>query len=458
MHKSKYDVCVVGGGTAGSMFAIAAAKLDLKVLIVEKSGCLGGTSTNGLVSPSMPTYVKKTKLYKEFESTLKKYEGDIYPPNMIEEITAASKERPDEASTVMYFSCEGMQLTLEEMCISNKVTILYDCMVCESYVSAGTINSIDIIGPNGRFNICANNFIDATGDAVLSKLSGARICYGDTKSDNDNQYTSLRFEVGNINTNKFLEYMNIEMSQTYTKAKYPFYTFGVLHQGKEQVLDPLMKQALEDEMITADEYKWLQGFSVPSKEGVFTFNCPRIPNKTNIIDPFIRSQNYSVGRKMILRFIEFLNKYVPGYEDAYLIKIAPMIGVRESARVIGQYVITSEDYFKRQKFEDGVVEADWWIDIHKDEHKEEDENRFEFREYFEIPFRSLITDELTNLGVIGRCISADFQAQASIRIQPQCRMMGEAMAIGCKISKVEDISLNQVDGKKIKEEMSKRYE
>lgn len=458
MPKTNYDVCVVGGGTAGSMFAIAAAKLDLNVLLVEKSGCLGGTSTNGLVSPSMPTYVKKTKLYSEFEAVLKKYDGEIYPPNMSMELASATIDRPDEASTVMYFSSEAMQFALEDMCLSNNVTILYDCMACHADVHSGTIASIDIIGPNGRFTISADNFIDATGDAVLSKLAGANINYGNSEDNNNNQYTSLRFEIGNIDMNRFLHYMNVEMKQTYTKAEYPFYTFGVLHQGKEQVLDPLMKQAIVDGVITEYEYKWLQGFSIPSKDGVFTFNCPRIPNKTNIIDPFVRSQNYAVGRKMILKFVEFMNKYVPGFEAAHLTKIAPMIGIRESARVVGKYQITAEDYFKRRKFADGVVQADWWIDIHKDDHSEEDEKRFDFQEYFEIPYRALVTNELSNLGVIGRCISADFQAQASIRIQPQCRLMGEAMAIGCKLAKVEGVALNQVNGEKIKEEMSKRYE
>ncbi|MFV0362600.1 MAG: FAD-dependent oxidoreductase [Suipraeoptans sp.] len=451
-----YDVCVIGGGTAGSFAAIAAAKEGLSVIIIEKSGNLGGTSTNGLVSPSMPTYVGSTKLQKELENLLVQIEGSVYPKNYYDELKNAEKERPNESSTVMYFSSEAMQMALETLAVKYDVDILYDTPCFEASIENKSINSVKAITCDGVIEIKASNFIDGSGDAVLAKLSDLPLEYGDEYGEN--QYTSLRFEVGNVNMDVFLEYMNTELKQTYSKAEYPFYTFGVLHQGKEQVLEPLYKQALKDKVINDEEYVWFQAFSIPSKSGVFTFNCPRIPNKSNIINPFVRSQNYIKGRQMIHKYMNFMTNYLPGFEDAYIEKIASSIGIRESVRVIGQYRLEKDDYLQRTKFEDGIVRADWWIDIHKKEHDPTEENRYDYKEYFEIPYRSMITNQLSNYAVIGRCISSDFASQASIRIQPQCRMMGEALAIACKISKVDIVELNKVDGKKIKKEMSERYE
>lgn len=99
----EYDVCVVGGGTAGCFAAISAAQKGLKVLVIEKYGCLGGTSVNSLVTPSMPTYVKKSNLYHEFEEVLIKYEGSIYSNQYQSLRDEAFVARPNESTQIMYF-------------------------------------------------------------------------------------------------------------------------------------------------------------------------------------------------------------------------------------------------------------------------------------------------------------------------------------------------------------------
>lgn len=451
----KYDVCVVGGGTSGAFCAIASAKLGLKTIVIEKFSSLGGTSTNGLVMPSMPTYVGKTKLLGELEETLSKYDGELYSKSYLKELNEATTDRPDESSTVMYFSKEGMEFSLEDLCVKYGVDIIYDATFVSSEVNEGQIKSITVQTNSGNLEVKARNFVDATGDAILSSSSGVEVKSGNEFSKN--QFTSLRFEISNINMDTFLTYITEELGQTYSKSEYPHFTFGVLHQGKEQVLEPLMKKAVDDGVLSSDEYRWLQGFSIPSKGGTFTFNSPRIPYQDDVIDYANKTANYIKGREMIKNFHKFLKLYVKGFEECNIGNIAPMLGIRESRRIVGKYTLTADNYKNRSKFDDGVVRCDWWIDIHKNDHNPEDEVRFNFKEYFEIPYRSLITDKIKNLVVIGRCISADFAAQASIRIQPQCRMMGEAAAYACLFSKETNLELNQIDGKSIKGEM-KYYE
>lgn len=448
----KYDVCVIGGGTAGCFAAVSAAKKGLNVLVVEKYGSLGGTSVQSLVTPSMPTYVEESPLYKEFQTILETYEGKVYPDLYQTLRDEAEIERPNESTQVMYFSSVSMQYALEQFLVDSGVNILYDTVFCNSNVEAGNIYSIDVQTVSGKMTIEAENFVDASGDGLLSEMSGVKMQVGD--SDGVNQFTSLRFEVANVDTDVFLNYMNNELKQKDCVSPYPHYTFAVTHQGRNQELEFLMKQALEDGVLTKEEFVWLQGFSMPSKPGAFSFNCPRIPTKVNISDPHVRSSNYIKGRQMILKYVDFLKKYIPGFEEAYLNVVAPMIGIRESKRIVGQYVLTKDDYIERKRFADGLVDCDWWIDIHKEEHDPNEEYLFDFKEYFEIPYRALITNEIENLIVCGRCISSDFAAQASIRIQPQCRMMGEVVGYALKQSKETGVVLNKIDGSKIREELS----
>lgn len=446
-----YDVCVIGGGTAGCFAAASAAKKGLKVIVIEKYGSLGGTSVQSLVTPSMPTFVEESDLYKEFQGILEGYEGQVYSDKYETARAEATTERPNESTQVMYFSSISMQYALEEFLLKYDVEILYDTVFFNSNVNNGKIESIDVQTISGNEKIEASNFVDASGDGLLSEMSGVEMFVGD--EEGVNQYTSLRFEVANINTDVFLDYVNNELGQTDCESEYPHYQFAVTHQGRDQVLEVKVNQALEDGVITKEEYVWLQGFSMPSKPGAFSFNCPRIPTKINISDPRVRSQNYIKGRKMILNYMDLLKGYLPGFENAYLNTVAPMIGIRESKRIKGQYVLTKDDYMARRQFADGLVDCDWWIDIHKDVHDTEDECLFEYKEYFEVPYRAMVTNEIENLIVCGRCISSDFAAQASVRIQPQCRMMGEVAGYALKYAVANNVSLKDIDGSDIRKEL-----
>lgn len=174
-----------------------------------------------------------------------------------------------------------MQYALEELCELYKVEILFDTVFVSSQVIEKKITSITCQTVSGLVQITAKNFVDSSGDGLLSELSGIEMMCGN-EVDGDNQYTSLRFEVAGVNNDVFLKFVNEELKQKECISEYPHYTFSVTHQGRSQELEYIMKQALSDSVISEEEYIWLQGFSMPSKPGVYSFNCPRIPNKTNI--------------------------------------------------------------------------------------------------------------------------------------------------------------------------------
>jgi hypothetical protein len=157
---------------------------------------------------------------------------------------------------------------------------------------------------------------------------------------------------------------------------------------------------------------------------------------------------------MIRRLATFLPKYIPGFQNAYLLKEASQLGIRESYRILGKYVLTEQDYLNRSRFYDGIARGDWYIDVHSVNNQDERNVRFSRGEYYEIPYRSLITNEISNLIAVGRHISSTFLMQASLRIQPTVRDMAHAAGVACAYSVQHRIALNQIDGSRLKEELS----
>ena len=173
-------------------------------------------------------------------------------------------------------------------------------------------------------------------------------------------------------------------------------------------------------------------------------NCPEVSpylySSTNALD---RSKAIRECRIMIRRLANFFKKNIPGFKNAYISREASMLGVRESWRIHGKYYMTADDYSNARKFPDAVCRSAYPIDIH-------DENlslshMLKDGEFYEIPYRALVTNELSNLLVVGRCISANFSAQASVRIQPTCMSMGEAAGIAAAYSLKNNFPVNAID-------------
>ncbi|MEF1245531.1 FAD-dependent oxidoreductase, partial [Vibrio campbellii] len=166
------------------------------------------------------------------------------------------------------------------------------------------------------------------------------------------------------------------------------------------------------------------------------------------------SEYVRYGRGMQHQLLAFLNRHIPGFEDAFISQEANMLGVRESNRVMGKYIMTGSDYAARRKFEDGVARGDWYIDIHSDDLEVEDESfkkKYDKGEFYEIPYRSLVCTEVSNLIFVGRIISCDFKMQSSIRIQHTCRDMGDAAGRACALAKQLNVALNALDGSLLKQ-------
>jgi FAD-dependent oxidoreductase family protein len=436
----KVDILVAGGGTAGVPAAIAAARCGKKTLLLEQLSFLGGSATAALVTPLMHTAIKDNptcSINREINQRLIEAGGCMV----------------DETGNDCWFDPVILSCILEEIALSAGVEILYNTFVSDVIKKDNILKGIIIENKGGRQAIFAKRTIDATGDADLAFRCGCP-CSSGRPETGINQPVSLRFEVGGIDEKQFSSFLK-SMGQK-DQLYFPFFHTAMIW-NKKWPLTPIFEKALEAGDIEKSDTNYFQAFGIPGKKGSLSFNCPEIPPEKDVTRPDFQSASLSHGRKAIMRLIKFMKKYLPGFENAYVSQFATMLGIRESRRIVGEYVLTGKDLLGYKKFDDAISRNNYPVDIHG---AELECGTFEIPDeadrYHEIPYRSLVPKGIENLLVAGRCFSSDFVGQSSPRIQPICRAMGEAAGIASAISLDEGITPRKLDGRKVREYMKSK--
>ena len=404
---NKYDVTIVGGGTAGCACAYIAGKLGLKVLLVEKNSFLGGSITSSLVIPAMKT--SDNAINTEFFDTL------------YSELEAVGGAITYCDGNKGWFNPELTKIILDKMMIDAHVDVLFESSIekieekLSSYIVTIDDNNI-FSSEQGLLNPIETIYlVDATGDAKICEKLNCEFL------EKKSQPINLRFIMSGVDVEKFSAWiMELDKDRDVTTScvvneKTYLSTAYTWDSGKNWALKPIFKQAIEDNILTEADSNYFQLFSVAGTSDSIAFNAPRLLNPQN---PYID------GRASILRLSKFCKKYLKGFENAYISSIANSLGVRVSNRVKGKYVYTQDDLRNGKKFEHPVVISNYPIDIHSDK---KDFSKLEkvYQEY-QLPIESLMVRD--RLFVAGRCISADFEAQAALRIIPSCFSMGEGLA------------------------------
>ncbi|GIV01940.1 MAG: hypothetical protein KatS3mg015_0770 [Fimbriimonadales bacterium] len=403
-----YDVVVCGGGTAGAVAAIKAARLGAKTLVIEQNSGLGGTQTFAWVTPMMPNYLGGDQLCKGMNLEIQERHARRVGPAEVEH-------------GQVWYDPITVALVLEEMADDAGLHRLYNTvLIGADVIQSGAdrrIEAVRVATKKGPLAIQAAQFVDATGDADLITLAG-----GETESGDEsgvNQPMTLRFTLARVNLAAVRDFFG-EHAQPSTDR---FVHVGFA-EAKESPIAHLVRAAIEDGVLLPNDLGYFQFFTIHGRPGELAFNCPRLVGY-DPLDPFDVSRAMAAGRKAIARVHEFCKRYLPGFEESYIGVIAPMIGNRESRRIVGEYVLTEEDHQQCRKFPDAIARNRYPIDIHLTKGGVE-LRKLPEDDYHEIPYRCLIPKGIANALVAGRCLSATFAAQSSVRIQPVCRAMGEA--------------------------------
>lgn len=403
----KYDVAVIGGGFAGVAAALSAAREGARVIIIEKSNCLGGAAVNCLVNPFMPytTYIngEKTDLI-----------GGIF--RSIHHKLEARNAMRGEA-----FSEEELKYLLNELVADAGIDILYHAYIFKAQKSNESIKSVSVATIGGEMNIEADYFIDATGDAQLAFLAGCPTELG-RKADGFCQPMTLCFRIGNVDTEKFFA-------------------------SREKLRLAHQKTLEEGRLINPREN--ILVFRTPI-QNVLHFNTTRVIKK-NPTSPIEVTEAEILARKQVFEIYDFMKKYADGLENSFLMMTAPEIGVRESRRIIGDYILTENDCKACTKFEDAIAACNYDIDIHNPAGTGTSHYYFSDGEYCTIPYRSLIPQNCDNMLVAGRCISSDHEAQASYRIMPTVCSIGEAAGTAIGMARKSKTGVRNIDIQKLQQ-------
>ena len=216
--------------------------------------------------------------------------------------------------------------------------------------------------------------------------------------------------------------------------------------GKGFKLEPLFRKGVEEGVLHEDDLVYYQCFSLPGEPGCMAFNCPHLPALRSNTSAFARSEALSDGRRRVRRLVTFLTRHMPGFEGAFLIREAGMLGVRESWRIRGSYVLDVDDYVRRARFDDAVARGTWYIDVHSATKGLVHMEKYKPGEYYEIPYRCLTNLTVRNMLTVGRCISTSFLVQASVRIQQTAIDMGDSAGRACARALAAGVELADFDG------------
>lgn len=399
----KFDVLVVGGGFAGTAAAISAARGGKKVILFDKFNAPGGAAAVNLVTPFMPYWtINKERNKREYLT------GGIFSEIVGKLRELGAMEGDDK------FSDEYLKLVLNRMIKEAGVTVLYHAYLKDVEKEGKSIKSVTVSALGQDIKIAADTFIDATGDGVLSYLAGCSFMLG-RKGDNLCQPMTLCFRVANVDVGRFYAEMP-EMQKLYKEKQ----SSGEIRNPRENILT----------------------FVVPAK-GIIHFNTTRVV-KLNPTDPFDVTEAEFAAREQVFELFDLLKASFSSMKDADLIMTAAGIGVRESRMIEGEHILTANDLKECTKFPDSVARGNYDIDIHNPEGTGTSHYYFAPEEYYTIPYRSLTVKDADNLLVAGRCISADHEAQASIRIMPICASTGEAAGIAASLApggKVKEVDI-----------------
>ena len=401
-----YDIIVVGGGFAGAAAAIAAAREGKRVRLIEKYNCLGGAAAFDLVNPFMRYWD-----YTEGRKEKVMLSCGLFT-EMVDRLEAMGGFRTGSRQA---FNEEILKLMLNRMAIEAGVELLFGTTLVGAEREGNAIRSITVTNVGGTYQMSADCYIDATGDANLSMLAGFD-CRVGRESDGLCQPMTLCFRLGNVDHEKYLA-CKPEINPLYKKLR----AEGKIQNPREDVL--VFNTVLD---------------------GILHFNTTRVVklDPTNAEDV---TRAEITAREQVFEMIDFLRENFEAFRDCVLLSTGMQIGARESRMIVGEYTLTQEDLLACTRFPDSIAVCNYDIDIHSPDGSGTSHYYFPDGQYYTIPYRTLIPRGACNLLVAGRCVSATHEAQASLRIMPTCATLGEAAGVAASIAVTLKKDVREID-------------
>lgn len=392
------DILVCGGGLAGTIAAVAAARQGAKVLLVERYGFLGGNATGGAVAQfnSWQTAAGRrvvAGLASEVVDRLRRYQA----AGEHQVFVMSTGHRMDRVE----FAPEVLKLVLDDMVMEAGVQPLFHASLLDVARRGTRIDAVRLLTKSGVLTIQPRLVIDTSGDMDALYRAGARFLELD--AGEQMQPATMMFRFGPIAFSRF-------------EALTPTEVSALARRGFEQ--GALARAALHSARAPYTNDAW--------------FNISRLG--IDATDVMALSRAEIEGRRQAWSAARYLRDAVPGCEGGRLQAFATQVGVRETRRVAGDHVLSAEDLLEPVEFPDAIAAGAYPIDIHPASGGELVYKPFGADHSYQIPYRSLIPVGLDNSLMAGRGVSATHDALAAIRVMTISMAVGQAAGTAAAIA------------------------
>ena len=331
-----WDVIVVGGGPAGCTAAAAAAREGARTLLIEATGNLGGMGTSGLIPAWCPFSDMEKIIYRE----------------LAEKVFIESKKHlahvDQDALDWVPINPERLKLVYDELVQGSGAKILFNTMLGSVETDGnGMVTALIVTNKFGLQALCAKVYVDCTGDGDVAAWAGAEFVKGDSETGALMPATHC-FSLGNVNEEAYLKGPSLHANNKDSSI------YDIIQSGDY----PLIPDTHMCNNLIAP--------------GTVGFNAGHIWDVDNT-DPHSISAALIQGRKMAMAYRDALAEYEPAaFGNAFVANTGSLMGIRETRRILGDYVLTVEDYVQRRSFDDEICRNSYYIDVHgteKDEKK-----------------------------------------------------------------------------------------
>ena len=406
------DVFVAGGGPAGASAAVSARSQNASVLMAEAHTCFGGMGTAGRVPVFMPISDGVNFLPGGFGKEL---------------LTRLRKETRVRGSAN---DVEALKRAYDGIVGDSGANFSFYTTLVAVEADGGRVSHVICCAPSGMFAVKAKVYVDATGNGDLAAWAGAK------------------FEKGN----KDRQLMPGTLCSVWSDIDWKTWLAN-----RPKISQPdghMLEKAFADGVFTVrDEHltgMYQMGGSLGGGNIGHTFDV-------DANDEVSLTKALVHGRKSLMEYERYYREYLKGFENMRLIATGSLLGVRETRRIMGDYVLCLDDYMKRAIFPDEIGRYAYSVDIHPmrpgkdtyEQHRKEFDETYRYKkgESYGVPYRILTPRGLDNVLVAGRCVSADVPVHGSLRVMPGCWITGQAAGVAAAMSAHQSVSTHRVDVK-----------
>lgn len=412
--RDSYDVLVAGSGPAGICAAVAAAREGARVALIERYGVVGGNLTTGYVGPILGMVGKGT-MRDEIVELLGVAENDMI------------------GQTGRAHDFERAKMLLAQFVNHPNIDVYLQTTVTDVIKQGSAVVGVVVTAGEGQFVLQGAVTVDATGDGLVSYLAGATTEKG--REDGLMQPVTLEFTISGVDESKGVicigDVDNVKL-------------------GDERFLDYCKRLAEAGELPERLAAVRLHPVVYPGYRQVNTTQVNGV-DMTHVEEIFKADLEL---REQIYTLLDFFHKHLPGYENCHVISSGTTTGVRETRRVIGDYVITAEEMAAGCRFEDVIVHrAEFIVDIHNPAGSGQAEAHIQYCDPYDLPYRCFTPKGVENLYTAGRCISGTHRAHASYRVMSICMAMGEAVGTAAAMCAEQGVTPRQLDVKQLQDRL-----